>query len=270
MPPPSPLAVPDPWNAVAEGYADEVAPLFEPYARDALALAALPPAAHVLDVAAGPGTLALVAAPHAGRVVAVDFAEDMVAILRSRVAAGGTPNVEALVADGQALPFDDATFDGAFSMFGLMFFPDRAAGFREMARVLRPGGRAVVSGWAPLDEVPLLTAMFGAVAALLPCFPLGGGGAPLADVDAFRSEMAGGGFRDVEVHTVVHGSVSPSVGAFWASNARGSAPLSLVRARMSGAAWEVLAAGVVSRLEDEFGSGPVEVRWPARLGVGAR
>ena len=82
-----PLALPATWDAVAEGYADELMPLFERYAQDALALAVLPARAHVLDVATGPGTLALLAAPVAERVVALDFSEAMIVQLDRRVAA---------------------------------------------------------------------------------------------------------------------------------------------------------------------------------------
>jgi 2-polyprenyl-3-methyl-5-hydroxy-6-metoxy-1,4-benzoquinol methylase len=66
-PPASPLASPHPWNLVAADYTAEVVPIFVQYARDALRLAALPPGAEILDVAAGPGTLAFEAAGAARR-----------------------------------------------------------------------------------------------------------------------------------------------------------------------------------------------------------
>ena len=98
----------------------------------------------MLDVAAGPGTLAFIASAAGAHVTAIDFSPDMIDRLRARSVREGV-QIEARVGDGQALPFDDATFEHAFSMFGLMFFPDRAKGFRELCRVLVPGGRAVVS-----------------------------------------------------------------------------------------------------------------------------
>ncbi len=267
---PSPLSRPDAWNAVAPGYTDELVPLFARYAEDALRLAALPPTAHVLDVAAGPGTLALLAAPRVAHVTAVDFAETMVATLARRAAEAGATNVDVLPADGQALPFEDARFDGVFSMFGLIFFPDRAAGFREAYRVLKPGGRMVVSSWAPLDGIPLLRACFAALADELPDLPFGDGKAPLGSTEEVRAEMEAAGFRDVEVHTVEHRAEAASVAAFWATNERSSAPLSLVRSRFDDAAWAEVGAGVVAQLEEQFGTGPVEMTWPARLGVGVR
>ena len=265
---PSPLAQPAVWNAIAAGYAEDLIPVFEPYARDALRLADLPPDAHVLDVATGPGTLALLAAETAKHVAAVDFAPAMVAALEPRAAAAG--NVTAVLGDGQALPFSDGRFDGAFSMFGLIFFPDPAAGFRELHRVLKPGGRAVVSSWAPMDGVPLLRACFGALGDHLPDFPFGERKAPFGDPDELRDAMAAAGFQGVEVHTVTHAVQSPSVRAFWATNERSSAPFALIREHLSAAEWATLGETVIARLEAEFGTGPVAMVWPARLAVGTR
>lgn len=265
----SPLSRPDTWNDVATGYAEELTPLFTRYAEDALRLADLPPHARVLDVASGPGTLAFLAARSADQVVAVDFAERMLQELERRAAASGITNIEIVQADGQSLPFEDGSFDGVFSMFGLIFFPDRIAGFREACRVLKSGRRAVISSWAPLDHVPLLAACFGALADLLPEFPFAEGKAPLGDESEFREEMMRGGFRTVAIHTIEHRVEVPSVSAFWRSNARSSARLALMRKQLGFAEFEALGADVVAALEREFGRGPLETTWPARLAVGA-
>ena len=116
----------------ASAYAEEVVPLFSRYAEDALRIAGVGAGQDVLDVATGPGTLAVLAARRGARVSAIDFAEAMVGKLRARIDAEAIANVEARVGDGMALPFEDASFDAAFSMFGLMFFPDRHQGFREL------------------------------------------------------------------------------------------------------------------------------------------
>src|SRR5699024_11098930 len=94
----------------------------------------------VLDVACGPGTLTLLAAAAGATVTALDFSSPMIAQLRTRAAALDLASaVEVHEGGGQRLPFASAVFDAAFSMFGLMFFPDRHAGLRELARVLKPG-----------------------------------------------------------------------------------------------------------------------------------
>ena len=77
--------------------------------------------------------------------MATDFSPGMVAC----VAAAGLPNVETRVMDGQALDLPDASFDAAFSIFGVIMFPDWRKGLAEMRRVTRPGGYGVVApvGW---------------------------------------------------------------------------------------------------------------------------
>jgi 2-polyprenyl-3-methyl-5-hydroxy-6-metoxy-1,4-benzoquinol methylase len=100
---PGPLASAEPWNLVADGYVAETMPRFEPYAAHALELAELAPRSWVLDVAAGPGTLSLLAARAGHRVSAIDFAPSMVEHLRKNAHERGL-TVEVEVGDGQALP----------------------------------------------------------------------------------------------------------------------------------------------------------------------
>lgn len=265
----SPLSTPAAWNAVSDAYTTDFMPLFSLYAKDAIALADLPADARVLDVAAGPGTLSLLVAEQVRHVSAIDFAESMVRILKRRVAESELTHVDAQTGDGQALPFADNTFDAAFSMFGLMFFPDRNAGFRELHRVLKSGRRAVVSSWAPMNEAPLLAALFDCLGSLLPDLAFGGNAPPpLSDADGFRDEMSEAGFSDVEIHTVKHRLEVPSVQQFWASQEKASAPIVLLRARMSEEEWQSISARVIEGVEKKCGAGPHSVAWPARLGVG--
>lgn len=104
----------------------------------------------VLDVATGTGKLALAvkrSAPDA-RVTGVDFSEEMLAIA-SRAAEAAGVAVDLSVADGAALPFEDASFDAVTIAYGLRNFADPAAGLREFHRVLTPGGRVVVLEFPP-------------------------------------------------------------------------------------------------------------------------
>src|SRR5262245_40412679 len=77
-PPPNPLATPEPWDLVTSGYVADSLPYFEAFSREALRLAALKPGAHIVDVAAGPGTLSLLAAAASARVTAIDVSERMI------------------------------------------------------------------------------------------------------------------------------------------------------------------------------------------------
>ena len=193
----SPLGTPAPWTLVADAYVNDVAPQFETLANRALDRAKASVGTRVLDCATGPGTLAFLAAARGAKVSAVDFSPTMIDHLLARIARDSTSGITADVADGMALPFDDGAFDAAFSMFGLMFFPDRAKGFRELLRVLAPGGCAVVSSWAPMDRIPLFREAFTGIFAALPDLPRGPPGFSLSTIDDAEREMREGGFRDV-------------------------------------------------------------------------
>lgn len=138
------------WDDVAGWYQELAEPFTRQYALAALDFAGgASPGERVLDVAAGPGTFSLPAARAGARVLATDFSAGMVQRLDARLREEGldVAGSEARVMDGQALDLPDAGFDAAFSIFGVMLFPDYAAGLREMHRVVRPGGRVVVASW---------------------------------------------------------------------------------------------------------------------------
>lgn len=269
-PPQSPLATPEPWDLVRDGYVTELWDQFSAFSKDALELGTVPPGCDVLDVCTGPGTLAVQAATSARRVVGVDFSPRMLEECRRRADSAGLRNLETVEADGQALPFDDASFDRAFSMFGLIFFPDRAKGFRELHRVLRPGGRAVVSSWRPFELVPPIKAAFEILLELMPELPFGKSKAPLGEADDFRSELEAAGFQNIEVRVVAHKNTAENPAAFWASMARSTAPFVLLRRRIGEERWSELSARIFERLTERFGPGPLDVEPQALLGTGTK
>jgi ubiquinone/menaquinone biosynthesis C-methylase UbiE len=102
----------------------------------------------VLDVAAGNGNLALLAAREGAAVVATDLTPEMVELGRARLAEEGY-DVDWQVADVEALPFEDARFDCCASAFGAMFAPRPQVAASEMFRVVRPGGTVGLAVWTP-------------------------------------------------------------------------------------------------------------------------
>lgn len=141
--------------------------LFEPYAKDIAARAAALGPRRILETAAGTGivTRALARAIPGAEIVATDLNQAMLDVAAGRVR---SPNVEFRQADAQALPFPDAGFDLVVSQFGVMFFPDRVAAYREVVRVLRPGGRFLFSAWDRIEMNPVTAAVGAAVAARFP------------------------------------------------------------------------------------------------------
>lgn len=266
-PAPSPLASPEPWSLVADDYTLELLPMFERFSRDALALAPTHAGARVLDVAAGPGTLTLMAAEAGRSVGAIDFSEQMVKNLKRRLN-GAQLGADVRLGDGQALPWADAEFDAAFSMFGLMFFPDRARGFRELYRVLKPGGRVVVSSWAPFEGI--FASLMAALREVLPEIPFGSGKGPLGEPSELERELSEAGFADVRVTPTTHGFSAESAREVWAQSQRTTAPIVLLKRKLGEAKWADVTRGVLERLEALYGTGAVDVTTTALLGSGKK
>ncbi|MFT7679845.1 MAG: ubiquinone/menaquinone biosynthesis C-methylase UbiE [Planctomycetota bacterium] len=247
----NPLGSNTAWNLVSSGYAQNIEPFLAKFAEDAIQLAQLAPTDRVLDVACGPGTLCLRAAPHVQSVMAVDFAGEMLAQLQVRQAANGSANVTRLEADGQALPLEGNQFDKAFSMFGLMFFPDRPQGFRELHRTLRPGGRALVASWAPTERAPMMLALFGALEAAKPgCTQRPPGSKGLEDLEVFERELQQAGFGEIQIHPVEHRFPKQDPHEFWTSMVNGSAPMALLRRNTPSEEWAEMEVRALEYLRD--------------------
>ena len=106
--------------------------------RRLAAAAAVRPGDRVLDACCGTGDLALACEQAGGRLTGLDFSERMLARARRKSA-----SVEWVRGDALALPFEDGSFEAATVGFGVRNLDDLEAGFRELARVLAPGGRVV-------------------------------------------------------------------------------------------------------------------------------
>lgn len=124
--------------------------LFEPYALDIASRVGTNHVNPVLEVACGTGRVTNhLKKQITGSVVATDINPDMIAVAKSQVPHA---DIEWRTADMQALPFEDATFDTVVCQFGIMFVPDKAQAFKEVLRVLRPGGRFIFNTWDRIEN----------------------------------------------------------------------------------------------------------------------
>ena len=114
----------------------------------------------VLDVAAGNGNATLAAARRFARVTSTDYVPHLLESGAERARAEGL-NVEFQVADAEALPFADGSFDVALSTFGAMFTPDHGKAAHELLRVVRSGGRIGMANWTPEGFIGQLFRLIG-------------------------------------------------------------------------------------------------------------
>jgi len=182
-----------------------------------LAAAEVTAADRILDVATGPGeaaSLALAQVGPSGLMVGADISLAMLDAAHTRFAGA---RFRPVVADGQALPFADATFDAVLCQLGLMFFPDPARGLAEFRRVLRPRRRAAVCVISIPERVPMWGALAEILSRYLPdqrevlhlLFAL-------ADAGHLERLLATAGFREISVTRETRQRSFASFDDYWA------------------------------------------------------
>jgi SAM-dependent methyltransferase len=260
---------PENWDAASRGYADQVAPrLMEPFMAEFVDRLDVTNTSEALEVAAGSGALSHEIAKRAKSLLATDFSPRMVELLSARME--GAAHVTCEVMDGQALNVGDAAFDRVGCCFGLMFFPNRSQGFSEMRRILRPGGRALVTGWAAPDKFELFGVFLTALNLAFPDLPKA---QPppifgLADLAQFKTEMEAAGFTDVTVDYVQRDLVVPDIHTFWSMLTDGAPPAQVLLERIGPMGAERLRSVLAEVVYERFGEGEILVSNSATVGCG--
>ena len=187
--------------------------IFEPYARDLAERVHAAGPRDVLETAAGTGALTreMVARLNgSARIIATDLNQAMLDRAEARLREGG---VEWRPADALVLPFEDQSFDVVACQFGVMFFPDKVAGYVEARRVLRPGGAFLFSAWDRIETNDFPDVVTEALAGMFPDDPprfLARTPHGYHDPDRIRADLVAAGFEDIVIEPVEHRSKAPS------------------------------------------------------------
>jgi SAM-dependent methyltransferase len=201
---------------------DKLAPTYQDFFSPVTALAISPllnaaqlrPGATLLDVATGPGSLALEATKLGMISTGVDLSPGMI-----QLAEKNNPGIAFRVADVEHLPFADASFDAVVCNFGLGHFPYPEASVAECVRVLKPGGRIALSWWDDPSKQRIQGLFREAIAEI--------GAAPPADVPQghaiyrfadpreFRNLLEGADLFDVSIKDHQTTYLIPDVDTLW-------------------------------------------------------
>jgi len=158
------------------------------------ATAHLKPGEVVVDLGSGGGLDVFLAAPKVGptgRAIGIDMTQEMIDRARANAASGGYHNVEFHLATIDHIPLPDASVDCVISNCVLNLAPDKPAVFREIARILKPGGRLAVSDIALKAELPEEIA--NSLAAYVGCI------AGALRIDDYKTQLAAAGFEHIQV-----------------------------------------------------------------------
>jgi ubiquinone/menaquinone biosynthesis C-methylase UbiE len=258
---------------IPENYDRYLAPLFfNPYADDLVGRLAVHDGMRILEVACGTGivTRRLVAKLGGrGSIVATDLNEAMFA--NARKGLPGPGDAKWRHADGTSLPFESRSFDAVVCQFGLMFFPDKAAGAREAFRVLTPGGVYLFNVWDALEHNPVPRLTHETIAAFFPKDPPRFYTVPFSyhDTAVIESLLRETGFEDVRCERVAKEGRSPSAAEAAIGLIEGNPVFGEIMQRRPEAIGEIEAA-VAARLAGELGDAPLRAPLRALVATARR
>ncbi len=246
-----------------------------PMTEAGLALAAPKPGERVLDIGCGSGTTTLKLAARvapSGEAVGIDISAPMLSVARRR-AAEAPDRARFIQADATDYAFEAESFDLAFSQFGIMFFADPAASFRNIHKATKKGGRLVFVCWRAPFENPWSAVPEAAARPFLPpaapASPDAPGRYSFANPDRVKSILLQAGFHAIAIEkfdTRIHLGNTPQEAA---SSSIDNGPLLRTLADVDEATRAKVRAAVTARLAQEMGPGGIYLTagtWLARAG----
>ena len=258
---------------IPEHYDRYLAPLlFDPFAEDLVARVPVHDDVRILEVACGTGivTRRLVdKLAGRGTIVATDLNEAMFAHARKGLPRRGDATWRH--ADGTSLPFETRSFDVVVCQFGVMFFPDKAAGAREAFRVLKPGGVYLFSVWDSLEQNPVQRLTHETIAGFFPKDPPVFYTVPCNyhDVGVLEALLRDAGFEAVRCERVAKQGTSASATEAAVGLIEGNPVVTEIMRRQPDALAEIEAA-VAARLARELGNQPLQAPLRALTVTGRR
>ncbi|MBI2254556.1 MAG: methyltransferase domain-containing protein [Proteobacteria bacterium] len=256
-------------GSVPENYNRYMVPLiFAPYAADLARRAASFTPRAVLETATGTGIVTRALAPKLtpdASYVATDLNPPMLDYAASQQPPDN--RIKWQQANALELPFADATFDLVCCQFGVMFFPDRVAAYREAKRVLKSGGHFIFNVWDRIEENVFAHEVTNALAEVFPNDPprfLARTPHGYHDTALIRHELETAGFSHVTIETKAEQSRAPSARLVAIAYCQGTPLRNEIEARDAGkleAATDHAASAIATR----HGSGAVAAKIQAHV-----
>ena len=267
----------DAWDKIAQGYDRTNTPTQMWVANEGLRRADVGSGVKFLDVAAGSGALSIPAARLGAQVLATDQSAAMLKHLDARARKEGF-TIETRVMDGHALELKDNSFDVAGSQFGVMLFPDMPRGIREMARVVKPGGRVLMNVYGDPHKIEFFDFFVGAIQSVIPAFegpPMDPLPLPfqLQNPDRLRQELTKAGLQQVSVETISERTAFESGDDLWDWLVHSNPIVENVLGQLNLTADQL---AVVRKALDGMvreragGSGPAVLTAPINIGIGTK
>jgi ubiquinone/menaquinone biosynthesis C-methylase UbiE len=243
-------------SSIPEHYDSGLGPMiFVEYAEDIARRAAALNPKRVLETAAGTGIVSRRLRDHlapAAQLVSTDLSPAMLEVAKAKFKP--SEQISFQPADAMALPFDDASFDTVVCQFGVMFYPDKDKSYREVHRVLAPGGRYLFSVWDAhrynaFGRIPhqLLARFFPDDPPQFQSIPFSYGFEPI------RDSLVTAGFTDITAHVVRFDRDTGDASGLARGIVFGSPVADQIKAR-EGVTPEQFFEALLAELQREFGN----------------
>jgi Methylase involved in ubiquinone/menaquinone biosynthesis len=205
------------WGKRPRDYAAYLEQVTLPLQGAALDAAHVMAGTHLLDAGCGAGLLAVLASLRGAHVTGIDASPGLIGIPRERL-----PAADLREGELESLPFPEGSFDAVTAVNSIFYTADMAKAMRELARVVRPGGRVVVTAWGPPERCEFLSAVLAGVGQLMPPPPpdaAPGHPGALSKPGELAALLQGAGLRVLDEGEVSCPFVFPNAETSWRANA---------------------------------------------------